>query len=201
MYEWVEKGLRGGISTISCREFTAKNHYLNPKIKETDPNQSYILAYNSLLSSIGYKGFRWLNKEEIKKFDVFSYLDDGKKGVFVECDLEYPKDKRMMDLHNDYPLAVQKTSIPYKDLSPYQKNMIEVSGIKYNEKQEKLIGSFLPKKNYVTHFSNLQFYLEKGMKMTKVHRVLEFRQKPWIRDFIMFNTCKRMTYAILQGVK
>ena len=44
------------------------------------------------------------------------------------------------------------------------------------------------KNNYVTHYRNLQFYLKQGMKLKKVHRVLEFDQERWMKPYIEMNT-------------
>lgn len=38
-------------------------------------------------------------------------------------------------------------------------------------------------------------YLDLGMKLTKVHRILSFHQSPWLKDYINFNTEKRKLAA------
>ena len=51
------------------------------------------------------------------------------------------------------------------------------------------------KTNYVVHYRNIQLYLSVGMKLTKIHRVLAFKQSDWMKKYIGFNTEKRMNTA------
>lgn len=40
---------------------------------------------------------------------------------------------------------------------------------------------------YTLHYGNLQLYLQLGLRVSKVHRVLRFAQKPFLPEFIDFN--------------
>ena len=59
-------------------------------------------------------------------------------------------------------------------LSDYCKKIIEERGIKVGDVM-KLVPNLGDKTNYVLHYRNLQLYLSLGMKLAKIHRVLNLR--------------------------
>ena len=43
----------------------------------------------------------------------------------------------------------------------------------------KLVPNLANKSKYAFHYKNLQLYLSLGMKLTKVHKILKFKQLYW----------------------
>ena len=193
MFQFIEKGMRGGTSYIANRYGKANNKYMK-KYDEKEPSKyiMYLDANNlygwAMSQYLPTDGFKWLSQKKIDKINLGTYTDDSKKGLILEVDLEYPNE--LHDLHNDYPLGPEKLKVTNEMLSDYcktiQKNFNISSGLVH-----KLIPTLADKQNYVLHYRNLQLYLNLGLKLKKVHRVLEFNQSPWLKQYIDFNTQKR----------
>ena len=187
---FIEKGMRGGISTITHRHAVANNKYMkdyNPEVESSyimylDANNLYGWAMSK---SLPFKDFKWLPPED---FILDNYTDYTRKGVILEVDLEYPEE--LHHLHNDYPLAPEKILVSDDMLSKYCKDLKDSENIS-SGRVHKLVPNLRNKEKYVLHYRNLQLYLSLGMKLTKIHRVLEFTQKPWMKRYIDFNTEKR----------
>ena len=190
MFQFIEKGMRGGISYIANRYGKANNKYMenyNPKdatkyIVYLDANNLYGWA---MIQYLPTGGFEWLTEKEV---DLSKYNDESEKGLILEVDLEYPEE--LHDLHNDYPLAAEKIKVTEDMLSPYCREIAEKFKVKVGL-VKKLVPTLSNKERYVLHYRNLQLYMSLGLKLTKIHRALEFNQSPWLKPYIDFNTKKR----------
>ena len=193
MFQFIEKGLPGGISYIANRYSKANNKYMkeyyenkpSKYIMYLDANNLYGWAMSQYLPT---SGFKWMTQKQIDNIDLAKYKEDSKNGLILEVDLKYPQD--LHNFHNDYPLAPEKVKVTDSMLSNYSKRIAD----KYNISTGlvyKLIPTLSNKEKYVLHYRNLQLYVDLGFKVSKVHRVLEFNQSPWLKQYIAFNTEKR----------
>ena len=137
-----------------------------------------------------YERFKWL--KNVDELDVMSINEKSPIGYLLEVDLEYPD--KLHELHNDYPLAPEKLAVSSDMLSKYCKKIADKYEIKVGD-VKKLIPNLSNKTNYVVHYRNFWLYLSLGMKSTKIHRVLEYKQPDWMKKYIDFNTEKRRNPA------
>ena len=193
MFQFIEKGMRGGISYIANRYGKANNKYMkeydekapSKYIMYLDANNLYGWAMSQYLPT---GGFKWMTEKQINKINLAQYNENSEKGLILEVDLEYPKE--LHDLHNDYPLAAERVCVNKNMLSEYCKKIQNKFNISTGL-VHKRIPTLSNKEKYVLHNRNLQLYLDLGLKVNKVHRVLEFNQSPWLKQYIDFNTQKR----------
>ena len=133
MYQFIEKGMRGGISYIANRYGKANNKYMktydekapSKYIMYLDANNLYGWAMSQYLPT---GGFKWMTEKQINKINLAQYNDDNKKGLILEVDLEYPK--KLHELHNDYPCVPEKVKVTADMLSNYCKKIAKKHNIK-----------------------------------------------------------------------
>lgn len=170
MIYFFRQSVRGGISTV-CGKKYAKSNNIYSDDYDSEKKDNYIMYWDAnnlygwaMSQPLPYKCFTWIEFDQIT-FNLKS-LSSLEKGYVLEVDIEYPNE--LHDCHNEFPLAAEH----YMD---------------------KLCPNLYNKKNYVVQLYNLNYYLEKGMKLIKIHRILSYDQKPWMKDYIDFNSCKRKT--------
>ena len=191
MYLFIEKGIRGGISYIAKRCSEANNKYMKDyELTKPSIHIEYLdmnIMNGWVMSGyLPYGGFDQL--KNVYNFDVNSIRETRSEGYIFEVDLEYPD--KLHVLHNDYLLPPEELAIPYDMLSNLLQKTSGECEIKFGEVKQ-LIENLGNKTNYVLHYRNLQLYLSLGMKLTKIHRVLKFKQSDWMKKYIDFNTEKR----------
>ena len=109
-------------------------------------------------------GFKWVENNEINEEFIKNYDENNDKGYILE-DVKYPK--KLHDLHSDSPFLPERMKI---------------------NKCEKLVCNLYNKKKYVVHIRALKQALHHGLKLKKVHRIIEFNQEAWLKPYIDMNT-------------
>ena len=105
MYQFIEKGMRGGVSYIANRHGKANNKYMK-QYNENQPSKyiMYLDANNlygwAMSQHLPTGGFKWLTNEEISNIDIGKYYENSKEGLILEVDLEYPNDLHIPTLNN-----------------------------------------------------------------------------------------------------
>ena len=194
MFQFVKRGIRGGVSYIAERHFE-KNLTKAENVIDISDSQSalYIDANNlygyAMSQSLPHKDFKWLSAREITAINWLTTTSDADTGYILEVDLHYPEN--LHDSHASYPLAPERIDIDYHMLSPYNKICKQVLEGKNKHKSTKLTCTFNDRKKYVIHYNNLRLYLQLGMKLTKIHTVLSFTQSPFMNSYITNCTEKR----------
>ena len=186
MYLFIEKGLRGGISMVSHRHAIANNQYMeNYNNEEPTSFIQYLDANNlygwAMSQPMPTGGFQWVNYTD----QILETPANADHGFILEVDLDYPTSLHRE--HNDFPLVPEKMKVTNSMMSPYQQKLIDELSITSFE-TEKLVPNLMNKSRYVLHHRNLQLYLSLEMKITKVHKVLQFNQSPWMQPYIQKNT-------------
>ena len=112
-------------------------------------------------------GFKWvndisgINEKFVKSYDK----KNSDKGYILEVDVDYPS--KLHKLHSDMPFLPERMKI---------------------DKTQKLVCNLHNKKKYAVHISILKQALDHGLKLKKVHRVIEFNQEAWLKRYIDMNT-------------
>ena len=167
-----------------CIEKIKNGENLNDLLKEKfllylDANNLYGHAMSQPLPT---GDFKWEEEE-----NYYKNIPKG-RGCIVECDLEYPDSCKFKTKR--FPLAPEHMVVKEEMLSEYQRNLMKKLNIKLG-KEKKLFLTLYDKKKYIVHHSILKEYIKLGLKVTKVHRTISFKESAWLKPYIDFNTEQR----------
>ena len=122
--------------------------------------------------------------EDLSQFNedfIKNYYENSDIGYFLEVDVEYSK--KLFNLHKDLPFLPER-----KELFGLHKDLLSILDRKKLENVEKLLGDIEDKKKYVIHIRALKQALNDGLILKRVHTVIQFNQKAWLKPYIDMNT-------------
>ncbi len=192
----IEKSKRGGISQVCSKRYAkANNKYLPNYDSEKDSNYLMYFDANNLYGwamsqSLPYGKLEWVEEKDYEKalmnivISSQEELNEEEEGYYFEVDLRYPSD--LHNKHKDLPFACEKETPKKEWLSDYHKSF-NIKG----KSTEKLLTTFYDKEGYDLHQRRLKQFLGEGLRGAKIHRVLKFKQSPWMEKYIKFNTDMR----------
>ena len=140
-------------------------------IQYLDANNLYGWAMSKKLP---VNGFKWTDNDKtaepsakhiINEEFIKNYNENNDKGYIFEVDVKYPK--RLHELHSDLPFLSERMEV---------------------KKCKKLVCNLFNKKKYVAHTNTLKQALNHGLKLKKIHRVIEFNQEARLKPYIDMNT-------------
>ena len=155
----VEERIRGGICHSIQRHTKANHKYI--KNYNNNEESSYIQYFDAnnlygwaMSKKLPVNGFKWTDNNIINEEFIKNYNENDKKGHTFEVDIKYPK--KLHDLHSDLPFLPERMEI---------------------NKCKKLVCNLFNKKKYVVHINSLKQALNHGLKLNKIHRIIELNQE------------------------
>ena len=167
----VEEGIRGRICHAINKYAKANNKYMkNHNEKEESSYIQYLDANNlcgwAMSERLPVSGFKWV--EDVFRIDeefIKNYDEGSDKGYILEVDVKYPK--KLYNLHSGLSFLRERMKI---------------------DKCTKIVCNLYNKENYVVNIRALKQALMHGLKLEKVHRVIQFNQEAWLKPYIDRNT-------------
>jgi hypothetical protein len=182
MYMFMERGIRGGITSCIERHAIANNPYTGAKFDPTTPTT--FLFYSDANNLYGWSmsrplpmnNFRWMTAKELETLDVENLDETDETGYILQVNVDYPQ--QLHDDHNAFPF------LPLNQIPP-----------KTGSKYERLLNTLEPKRNYVVHYVALKQALKHGLRLEKIIRGISFKQTPFLAKYINLNTELRQQAA------
>ena len=185
MFLFIENAIRGGIIVVSHRHAKANNPsspimthnsqtlsslITMPTMCMVGQCQNYWLLQSSHFWARWYKIIWPWRYNEIGRLRLYTRSQPQISGTPSRRTLRLPS--RCWKIINHTRFVVTLLCISHRQ----------------TRSSEKLSPNLFDKTKYVLHYENLRFYLKHGLQLTKIHRILKFRQIAWMKPYIDFNT-------------
>ena len=186
----LENNIRGGISSVMGDRDVQYDE--NKQILYIDANNLYGWAMSQYLPTGEFEILPLnpcnytdnYNLEQLVE-DLLQIPDDNEYGYFIECDLEYPVE--IKEKTKNFPFCPYQTKADPNLFSGFMNNINQPN----YKPTSKLMCDVTNKSKYMIHYRMFKFYLNQGMKVTKIHTIYKFKQSPWLGKYIDHNTQKR----------
>ena len=110
-------------------------------------------------------GFNWVKDASIfNKYFIKNCNEDSGTRYFLEVDFQYPE--KLHETHIGFRFLPERVKIG---------------------KLEKFVSGLKDKNDYVVHIRTYKEVLNHGLVLQKVHRVIKFNQKAWLKPYIDIN--------------
>src|SRR5438552_117126 len=134
-----------------------------------------IISGNALGRLLPWSNFEWLTRLEISALNWQTIDTEGEFGYLLKVDLKYPNN--IHDTTQDFPLAPESDKVTADMLTPYMsenygKHAVSSECSLKHLSLRKLLMTCREKKEYAVRFKMLKFYLEMGMRVTKIHALI-----------------------------
>ena len=166
---------RGGICGIMGDRYSNNRRR---SIWFIDANNLYGYA---MMQKLPYKDFQFTTTT---LDTILNTPDDSDHGYYIVCDIDYINECK--ERTEQLALMPNKRKINDNELGYRERDGGKA-------RSEKLILDQNNKTEYMVHYMMLKFYVKMGVKVTKIHRVIKFKQDYMCRDYIQNNTNKRAT--------
>ena len=181
----LENNIRGGISSVMGNRHVQSDE--NKQILYIDANNLYGWAMSQYLPIGEFEKLNFPEDNELEQIvaDLRFIPDDNEYGFFIECDLEYPVE--IKEKTKNFPFCPYQTKADPNLFSGYMNNVNQPN----YKPTSKPMCDVTNKSKYMIHYRMFKFYLNQGMKVTKIHTIYKFKQSPWLGKYIDHNTQKR----------
>lgn len=204
IFNFVSDGIRGGYAGAILREAHANNPFLENY--DTSLRKSWIMYFDcvnmygkQMMKKLPISDYAFVKKEKLQNIDIFTLEEFDDVGYIFDCDLSYPP--HLHEETADLPLAMHKKRVKYDELSPYSTSLLNKNDMKFMS-VDKLVPTLEDKTHYKVYGMNLKYYLHKGLNLKKIHAAVSFKQTPWLKPYVVFNTEQRKssTNSFVSGI-